>query len=141
MNRLTSERQRKKKAGVSYGIGGSSLLVIFAILCITVFAVLSISSVSADTSLSRRSSEAVAEYYEADLEAERILSEIRAGSIPEGVVADGNVYSYSCVINKTNELRVEVEVNGEAFTVKKWQMVYTGEWDNNEDINVWEGSE
>ena len=40
-------------------VGGSSLLVIFAVLCLTVFALLSLSTVRADVRLSEASAQAV----------------------------------------------------------------------------------
>lgn len=47
-------------------VGGSSLLVIFAVLCLTVFALLSLSTVQADGRLSQTSAEAAQAYYAAD---------------------------------------------------------------------------
>ena len=46
-------------------VGGSSLLVIFAVLCMTVFALLSLSTVLADGRLNQASVEAVSAYYTA----------------------------------------------------------------------------
>ena len=43
--------------------GASALLVIFAVLCLTVLAMLSLSTVQADARLSDASAEAVAGYY------------------------------------------------------------------------------
>ena len=51
-------------------VGGSSLLVIFAVLCMTVFAVLSLSTVLAEQRLSETAAESVAAYYRADLQAD-----------------------------------------------------------------------
>ena len=51
-------------------VGGSSLLVIFAVLCLTVFALLGLSTVQADGRLSGASAEAVSAYYAADCRAE-----------------------------------------------------------------------
>ena len=51
-------------------VGVSSLLVIFAVLCLTVFALLSISTVRADGRLGDKVQTAVIGYYEADFQAE-----------------------------------------------------------------------
>ena len=53
-------------------VGGSSLLVIFAVLCLTVFTLLALSTVRADNRLSDASVKAVSDYYAADMEAEII---------------------------------------------------------------------
>ena len=60
-------------------VGGSSLLVIFAVLCLTVFALLSLSTVRADVRLSEASAQAVSGYYQADCQAEAILARLRSG--------------------------------------------------------------
>ena len=72
-------------------IGGSSLLVIFAVLCLTVFALLGFSTVQADKRLSDISAEAVSDYYAADCQAEEIFALLRSGQIPDDVSTDGNV--------------------------------------------------
>jgi len=134
-----SKKRNEEKSVFAMGTGVSSLLVIFAILCITVFAVLSVSSASADSALSEKTAVSVKEYYAADSEAEKILSEIRSGNIPDNVTCEGDTYKYVCHINDTRELRVEVTVNGSDYLIERWQTVYTGSWENDESMNVWGG--
>ena len=104
--------QKNKVSSVSTsGIpitGGSSLLVIFAILCFTVFTLLALSTAQADSRLADASAKAVSDYYRADLEAENILAQLRQGTIPENVHVKDNVYSYTCSISDTQMLMVEV---------------------------------
>ena len=104
-------------------IGGSSLLVIFAILCLTVFTLLALSTVQADNRLSEASIDAVSNYYAADYEAETIFADIRAGKAPDFVSIDGDLYSYSCPISDTLTLEVEVSCQNEIWTVLRWQAV------------------
>ena len=56
----------EKRRFLPAAVGGSSLLVIFAVLCLTVFALLALSTVQADGRLSQKTAQAVAEYYDAD---------------------------------------------------------------------------
>ncbi len=65
--------------------GGSSLLVIFSVLCLTVFALLALSTAQADGRLGEAASEAVKNYYRADTEAQTVLARLRSGEVPEGV--------------------------------------------------------
>ena len=102
-------------------VGGTSLLVMFAVLCLTTFAVLSLSTVKAGDRLATASAEAVTEYYAADLEAERILSRLRSGEIPEGVIA------------------VKVRVEGDAWEILQWKVVSSVDWEADETIDVWDG--
>ncbi|MBQ1280649.1 MAG: hypothetical protein IIY16_00165 [Oscillospiraceae bacterium] len=120
-------------------VGGSSLLVVFAVLCLTVFALLGFSTVQADQRLSDASIGAVADYYEADSQAEAILAQLRSGSIPEGVTEADGVYSYACTVSDTQELQVEVRIEGENWEILRWQTVSTVEWSADEPISVWDG--
>lgn len=120
-------------------VGGSSLLVIFAVLCLTVFAMLSLSTVQADSRLSDASAEAVSDYYAADCRAEGILAQLRAGEIPEGVSVKDDVYSYTCPISETQELQVEVRFEGELWEVLRWQAVSTAQWNEDETLSLWDG--
>ena len=81
-------------------VGGSSLLVIFAVLCLTVFALLSLSTVQAEKRMADAAAEAVADYYAADLKAQEVFARLRTGETVGGVLVDGNRYHYSCSISK-----------------------------------------
>lgn len=121
-------------------VGGSSLLVIFAVLCLTVFALLALSTVQAGSRLSDRSAQAVLDYYQADSRAEEILAWLRRGEVPQGVETEGeDLYVYSCPISDTQTLMVEVRVEGQAYTVLRWQAISTTQWEAEEDIDVWSG--
>ena len=119
-------------------IGASSLLVIFAILCMTVFSLLGLSTVSAHKRLSDIQSQAFADYYAADCHAEEILAQLRCGQIPQGVVVDGAICRYTCPISPTQELRVEVD-RGD-WSILRWQAVSTVNWKADESMTVWDGS-
>ena len=121
-------------------IGGSSLLVIFAVLCLTVFALLGFSTVQAGRRLSDASIEAAEAFYRADGEAEKILADLRAGKVPDGVQSSGNLYRYACAVSDTHNLVVEVVVNGPAdWKVLRWQEVSTTQWSEEEYLTVWDG--
>lgn len=106
-------------------VGGSSLLVIFAVLCLTVFTLLALGTVQADNRLSDASVRAVTDYYAADLQAEAIFAALREGTLPDGVSTDGTSYTYSCPISETQELTVSLQKEGEAWSVLRWQAVST----------------
>lgn len=123
-------------------VGGSSLLVIFAVLCLTVFALLSFSTVQADRRLSDASVRAVEGYYQADCAAEQILAAIRAKEIPDGVQAVGNVYRYTCPVSDTQTLAVAVRViSAERWEILRWQTVSTVQWEEENFLTVWSGED
>lgn len=104
-------------------VGGSSLLVIFAVLCLTIFTLLVLSTIQANRRLSDASVKAVSDYYAADLQAEIILSQLRQGQLPEGVQIEQHTYSYSCPISDTQTLMVEVRSDKDTWTILRWQAV------------------
>ena len=87
-----------------------ALLMAFAVLCLTVFALLS-------------------------------LARLRGGEMPEGVTSmGGNLYAYSCPVSDRQQLEVEVEVDGTAYRILRWQTVPTGEWESDDSLEVWDGT-
>lgn len=58
------------------GMGASSILMIFVVLCLTTFSVLSLVSARADMRLTRKQQQAVESYYAADAQADVLLREI-----------------------------------------------------------------
>lgn len=119
--------------------GGSSLLVIFAVLCLTVFALLALSTAQADTRLAEASAQAVADYYAADAAAEELYARLRLGELPDGVTHSGQTYSYTCVISDTQQLQVTLLEQGGTWSVLQWQAVSTVEWIPDDDLPVWAG--
>ena len=120
-------------------VGGSSLLVIFAVLCLTVFALLGLSTVQAGGRLSEASAQAVSDYYGADCQAEEIFARLRAGERPEGVTEADGVYAYTCPVSETQQLCVELLRTGENWTVLRWQTESVAEWEADEFLDVWDG--
>ena len=122
-------------------VGLSSLLVIFVALCLAVFAQLALSTAKADEKLSDQGHQAIMDYYQAEREADAIIAQLRSGKIPEGVTFEDGIYSFQCVISDTQALEVEVKLEGETYTILKWQSVSTADWQAEEDLPVWSGEE
>ena len=119
-------------------VGGTSLLVIFAVLCMTVFALLSLSTVLADGRLNQASVEAVSAYYTADTQAEEIFAKLRQGELPEEVTETNGLYTYSCPISENQALQVELQKTAAGWKVLRWQAVVTAEWEE-DTLNLWDG--
>ena len=108
-------------------IGGSSLLVTFAVLCLTTFTLLALSTAQADKRLSNTSVQAVTDYYNADFQAECIFAQLRQGQIPKQVSVNGSNYFFICNISATQNLVVELKKEKETWTILRWQAVSTTE--------------
>ena len=120
-------------------VGASSLLVIFAVLCLTVFALLSIATVRADGRLGDKVEEAVIGYYQADCQAEEILARLRNGEVPAGVTLEHGVYTYACPISDTQVLAVQVYLDEDTYQILRWQARSTVSWQADDRIPVWNG--
>lgn len=120
-------------------VGGTSLLAIFAVLALTVFALLSLSTVQAEKRLADASTQAVTAYYEADAEAEEIFARLRNGETCGNVRQDGDVFSYSCVISERQRLWVELRRTDGEWIVLRWQAVAGAEPLTDETLPVWDG--
>lgn len=137
--------ERNKKRFSPPAVGGVSLLVVFAVLCLTVFALLSLSTVQADVRLADASAQAVADYYAADLEAQTILARLRSGQRPEGVMFSGSGLlraEYACRISETQELQVSVILGGisdREYVVERWEAVPTEDWESDDSLELWDG--
>ena len=134
--------EKRTRFGLS-AVGGSSLLVMFAVLCLTVFALLALSTVQADGRLSAATAESVRAYYAADCQAEEIYARLRAGELPPGVSpcgCEGEGYAYTCPISETRQLRVELHRDETGWSVLRWQAESTAAWENDETLDLWDGT-
>jgi hypothetical protein len=68
--------RKKEKNEFHLTVGTSSILMIFVVLCLTTFGVLSFVTANADYKLSNKNAEAVTAYYQADSKANELLKTI-----------------------------------------------------------------
>ncbi|MBE5906627.1 MAG: hypothetical protein E7277_07530 [Lachnospiraceae bacterium] len=125
------------KKSVPTPVGGSSLLVIFAVLTLTVFALLGLATVRADVRMADENRKALSLYYEADQKAEEILAQIRTGKVPADVHEKKKVYAYSVPVSRTQVLSVVVKVDGDHYEVYQWKEINSKEWNPDRYIKVW----
>ncbi len=128
----------KKERISAPAIGGSSLLVIFAVLCMTVFALLSLSTVQAEKRMADAAAEAVTDYYAADLQAQEVFARLRGGEKVSGVQVEGDLYRYCCAVSKHQILEVALEKEEDTWYVRRWQ-VRTDPEEISETLPVWNG--
>jgi hypothetical protein len=119
--------------------GGISLLAAFAVLCLTVFALLALSTVKAQSRLADVSLGAIADYYTADEEALRILAMLCSGEMPEGVVVTDDIYAYSCPVSEAQRLEVEVRILEDSYKVIRWQVVSESQDMGDMNLELWDG--
>ncbi|MCL2604964.1 MAG: hypothetical protein FWD90_10840 [Defluviitaleaceae bacterium] len=142
------------------GIGSASIVLVFAVLCLTIFAVITYASAITDKALADVEARLVQQYYEADTLAELILAELLASEeIPDmvrGVPINSDwdwdlwleTLSFVCRISDKMELHVVLGVNDDSLSILTWQMRDTGGWERDETLilfdgdpwNIWQGN-
>lgn len=85
---------KREERPLGLNIGSASIIMIFAILCLTVFSALSLVTSVSEKKTAQRFADETAAYYEADSEAVKIKNSIQAaidaGSTPQQAVAANN---------------------------------------------------
>lgn len=127
---------REKERFSAPASGGVSLLVVFAVLCLTVFALLSLTTVQADIRLADASAQSVKAYYAADCQAQELLARLKNGEFPEEVYLEGEHYVFEVPISEGQKLAVELSRD---YTVLRWQAVSAREWESDETLDIWDG--
>lgn len=119
-------------------IGGTSLLVIFSVLCLTVFSLMTLTTAQAQKHLSDSSAKACTAYYEADRQAEEIFALLRSGQTHPQVHRDGSDYTYSVPITQHQSLHVWLR-HDRNWQVLCWQAVVTTDPIHNQSLSLWDG--
>lgn len=144
---------KAERRSVGIHVGSASIVMIFAVLCLTVFSTLSFVTANHERKLAEKSALAVQQYYAADWQCEEIYQQIvqclqTGGGIeqlePLGVQieqADGVQYLiYAADIDAEQQLQVRLAVwpDGSVQT-KQWKVVAAREWEYKDGIAVWDG--
>lgn len=131
--------------------GAVSLVMIFIVLCLTVFAVLTLSTAIGEQKLAQVTADHVQAYYEADAQATAVIASLGGPDRPETVAgvaltytacADNGVHArFTVPVGETQTLAVEVLIGAASCDILKWQTVYSGDWVADTSISVWDGQE
>ena len=119
-------------------IGGSSLLAIFAVLTLCVFALLSLSTVLAEKRLSEAAAQSVQRYYEAESQAEELLARLKNGDIPDNMTEEG-IYRCTVPISGQQLLQMDVENTNGQWRMLRRQVVIQETALTDDTLPVWTG--
>lgn len=124
-----------------FNFGIATLIMIFMVCALAVFAMLSVRMASEERKLAEKTAESVSKLYEADTEAAGRLNLLRDELSSKSV---GETVSFSVEIDDNSSLECEavvVETDGRKdFRVKRWTPV-TDMSGYNEDMTFWDGEE
>ena len=130
---------KRYRGHASSVVGGSSLLVIFGVLCLLVLSLLSLCTAQADQRLAENSAQRVASWYEADLEAQRIYARLRIGERVSSVTKQNSYYTFSVPVSQNQKLEVVLLKREDNWSVLRWQEVANAEI-NDEILPLWQGT-
>ena len=133
------------------GMGSASLTLIFIVLCMAVFALISHTYAENEMILAQAETAMVKGYYEADTLATIISEELASSdTIPEslygvGITAEmdeetkSQTVGFALPMSQTRELYVIIALNGDAYDTLTWRIRDTGSWLPDTNLPVWRG--
>lgn len=130
-------------------IGSSSLILIFIVLCLVTFSVLSLGNAKREDALSIRSADSVQEYYRADAQGEAFLQMADQAllkgdkdSLAPYLQSDTGTYCTDVSMDAGQALRVELNFDWEKKTYKilSWKVYHQEEYEIDQSIPVWSGA-
>ena len=137
------------KGGI--GVGSASIVLVFAVLCLTIFSLITFVVAGNDKALVDAKVRLVSGYYEADALAEQILMDILAAdTIPDSIhgveihtmrdeASGADMIYFYCDISNIKTLYVNLLIREDSFDILSWRMYDTDEWVFDDSINVWSG--
>lgn len=132
----------RRSGGVS---GAVSLVMIFCVMCLAVFSVLTLATADREAKLSEMAAGHAEEYYRADYSATVIAAALRNGSplpadLDVDIVWDGDTASFLLPVGDSLGLDVAVSLRGGEYKVLRWRTVYTGSWEPDGFLELWDGN-
>ena len=133
----------KDKHQLPIGIGISSILLIFVILCLLTFAVLSLVSANADYKLVKKNSAHTHEVYEAENSANELMDKI--DSILKSTYPSKDQIAYEVKVNEHQTLQVVLLLNSEIkkgdsfYQIETWKLINTQTWEADDTLPVYTG--
>ena len=120
------------------GHGVVSIILVFTVLCLSMFSVITFSQASADKALADAAARMSLGYYEADTLAERVLAQLRSADCYYGLILGvdvsvtnlGGIYEvyFSIPVTEEKELVVEAVIREDDCEILVWKMRDTNTW-------------
>lgn len=140
----------------SAGIGGALILIIFIILTITVFSILTLVSSQNELVTVKKSAEIATNYYEAEKKAAVQFSEIKAAlsnitdseeiaricsekGASANITPQGTEVSFKISIDDNRSLLTVINISNNNFEVKAQKIVSENDIIIDDNIDIWDG--
>ena len=121
----------KRRDSLTIGIGLTTFMMVFIVLCLTIFATLAYLQAKHNEVETNKIIDASVAYYDADYEASKLYVELRSHLEDTSFLQENNitkkenVYSYSVSISSTQSLYVSLESIEDDLVIKEWKAIAT----------------
>lgn len=152
-----NNRQTRNERRPGFNVGSASIIMIFSVLCLTIFAVLSLVTTNSDLKLSTRAAKSIEDYYAAEYAAETKVLEIKDALQADGTPTqllrtldvdvtereDGNAeIRFTQNVDARRDLRVELILNADGkLSIAKWSLEANANWNPDDSISLWSGTD
>lgn len=120
--------------------GAVTLVMIFCVLCMAVFAALTLMTAKREAALTELTAQQAQAYYEADRLATEKVAALARGEVPEDVTLSGETASFTIPAGGSLRLEVQARLDESGCAIEKWATVYDGDWETDDSIEVWGGA-
>ena len=129
---------RKKR----FQVGSVAVLFSVVVLCVAVFAVLTVLTASSDARISRQYGEHVQNQYACENLGQQWLSEIDGwiagkNALPDGTEVNGNTVRTE-IMEGTSVLNIRLTLSGTGYEIDRWSC--TTKFQPDESMKVWQGT-
>lgn len=133
----------------SLGVGSVSLILVFCVLCLTIFSLLTLSFARSENALTQKLADSVQKYYAADMKATQAMAELEQtlSSGEQPAIAAGLEMNYSQTdrgllvsflsqIDRQRSIAVTVVYLDGSFDILRWQETENAHWSPDNTIPV-----
>ncbi|MGL4791886.1 MAG: hypothetical protein ACRCW1_10790 [Anaerotignaceae bacterium] len=134
----------KNRKSQGMNVGSASLVMVFAVMCLTIFSVLSLITANNELKIAKRFATSIENYYNADYEAVTMIEALKAElerNIDLPTVDVLVTKTYDCVIDDKQVLRVEVECYKDSIKIVSWKIIENGVFEFDESLEIWSGED
>jgi len=125
------ENKERKARPMGLNIGSASIIMLFAVLCLTVLAALSLLSANSQYALAERAANVSKAYYEADFKAMEIYERAKNGEDLE--------LEYTVEIDEHQLLDVALGDRDGELVIVRWNIIESGAWEPDDIFDFWDG--
>ncbi|MFI3312803.1 MAG: hypothetical protein R3Y62_02850 [Eubacteriales bacterium] len=141
---------QKPRTSGGIHVGSATLVMLFSVICLTIFAVLAVITAGNGLTLAEKSAQAVTDYYDADYSAVQVFNQLQ-GNYQGTLVAPADYDAELTVVNgqpllnywvpmdDNQSIWVQVYEQDGTLAVSRWEVQQTGTWTAEETLDLWGG--